>query len=98
VYTPHFSPIRATSPADLILLDVFTGTIFGAENRSLSSSLCSFLHSSVTLVPLRPKYSPQRLIFKHPQSMFLPQCRRPSFAPTKNNSKIIILYVLIFKF
>jgi hypothetical protein len=28
------------------------------------------------LVPLRPKYSPQHPILKHPQSTFYPQCER----------------------
>ena len=37
---------------------LITQIIFGEEYRSLSSSLCRFLHSPVTLsIPLRPKYS-----------------------------------------
>ena len=36
------------------------------------------------LVPLRPKYSPQHPIFKHPQETFLPQCEWPSFTPIRN--------------
>ena len=54
---PHKTPvyastllIRATSPAQLILLDLITQTILGEEYRSLSFSLCSFLHSPVTPV------------------------------------------------
>ena len=43
----HLSPIHATCPAYLILLNVITRMIFGKEYRSLSSSLCSFLHSPV---------------------------------------------------
>jgi len=46
-YTPLF-PIRATCPAHLILLDLITRTMFGEQYRSLSSFLCSFLHSPVT--------------------------------------------------
>ena len=48
----HTSPlpslIRATCPAHLILLDFTTRTILGKEYRSLSFSLCNFLHSPVT--------------------------------------------------
>ena len=38
---PLASPIRATRPAHLILLDFITRTILGEEYRTLSSSLCS---------------------------------------------------------
>ena len=37
------SPISATCPAHLILLDFTTRTTLGKEYRSLSSSLCNFL-------------------------------------------------------
>jgi len=87
LYTPLLSPISATCPAYLILLDLITGTIFGEQYRSLSTSLCSFLHSSGYLVPLRPKCSPQHPILKHPQPTFLPQWKRPGFAPIRNNRK-----------
>ena len=50
------------------------------------------------LIPLRPKYSPQHTIRKHPQPMSLSQCEWPSFAPTQKTGKIIILYILIFVF
>ena len=41
-------PIRATRPAHLTRLYLINRTIFGEQYRSLSSSLCSFLHSPVT--------------------------------------------------
>ena len=47
-------PICATCPAYLILLDFITCTILGEQYSSLSSSLCSFLHSPVTSSLLGP--------------------------------------------
>jgi hypothetical protein len=39
----------------------------GEQFRSWRSSLCSFFPLPCYLVPLRPKYSPQYPILKHPQ-------------------------------
>ena len=52
----HTSPFLHTchTSAHLILLDFITRTILGKEYRSLSSSLCNFLHSPVTPSLLGP--------------------------------------------
>jgi len=79
-------PIRATCPSHLILLYFITQTIFDEQYRSLSSSICSFLHFPATSSLLRPP-TPKYPILKHPQPAFLPQCERPSFTPIQNNRK-----------
>ena len=48
------SPIRATCPTHLILLDFITHTILGEEYKSFSSSLCNLLYSPVTSSLLGP--------------------------------------------
>ena len=54
LYTTLSSPIRATCPTHLILLDFITRTILGEEYKSFSSSLCNVLHSPVTSSLLGP--------------------------------------------
>ena len=54
LYKLLFYPICATCPVHLILLDFITRTILGDVSRTLSPSLCSFLHFLVTWPLLGP--------------------------------------------
>ena len=79
MYTPLFSHIRATYNAHLILLDLITHKIL-SEYRSLSSLLCSFLHSTVTSSLLDPN-----ILFSTLFSNTLSLCGLSSFMPIQNN-------------
>jgi len=46
---------------------------------------------------LRSKYSPQHPVLTHLESVAFHWCVRPDFTPIQN-PKILILYILIFKF
>jgi hypothetical protein len=53
-------------------------------------------------LPFRSKYPPQHSVLKNPQSMFLPQSKRPSFAPIQHNRQnysfvYFNLQVLLYK-
>jgi hypothetical protein len=81
--TPLLSPIRTTCPAHYILLEIITRTMLGEEYRSLSSALCSFLHSPVTSSLLDPNI-PLNTLFSNTLSL------RPSLkTATKFHTHII---------
>jgi hypothetical protein len=92
LYTPVFFPIRATCPAHLINLDLTTRKILVEDYRSLSYSLCSFLHSPVTSSLLSPNILLNTLSLR---SSF--NVREEVSHPYETTGKIIVLYILIFK-
>jgi hypothetical protein len=63
-----FSPIRATWPTHLILLDLIIPIILGEVFKSRSSSLRNFLHSLVTSSLFGPNLS-QHPVLEHPQTL-----------------------------
>jgi hypothetical protein len=65
-------PVWAKWPSHFIRRDLIILIILGEVYKLWSSSLCRFLLTPVTSPLFGPKYSPQRPVFKHPQSMFLP--------------------------
>ena len=98
LYTTLSTPIRATCPAHLILLDFITRIILGEQYKSFNSSLCNLLHSSVasSLLGLNILLN---TMFSHTLSFLSSRNVNDQVAhPYKTTGKIIILYILIFKF
>ena len=93
LYTPLSSPIRATYPAHLILLDFITRTILVEEYKSFSSSLCNLQHSPVTSSLLGPNIllntmfsNTLTFLSSHNVNYQVPH-------PYKTTRKIIVLYI-----
>ena len=94
--TPLPSPIRATCHAHLIILDYITRTILGEEYRSLSSSLRSFLHSTVLFSLLGPNILPSTLFSNTLSRRSSLNVRDQVSHPYKTTDKIIVLCLLSF--
>jgi hypothetical protein len=93
LYTPlHFS-VYATCTDHLIILNFIIRIIFG-ENRSLSYSLCSFLHSHVTSALLAQLLS--LVLYSQTSSAYVPpSVWATSFTPIKKTTG---KNFMIFKF
>ena len=94
LYAPLLCPICDTSPARLILLDLIAQIIFGDEYRSLSSSICSLLHSPVISSLLGPNIFLWTL-FSKTLSLLSPLNLHDQVShPYKTKCTIIVLYII----
>jgi hypothetical protein len=75
---PHACYMYCPSLPPWLELYLTKSTSYVAPVYAVFSNLPSLHLSSV-------KYSPQHPVRKHPQSMFLPQCQRPSYTPMQNH-------------
>jgi len=98
LYTPLLSPTHVTCHAHPFFLDFITWTILGEEYRSLSFSLCSFLHSPVTLPLLGPNILLSTL-FSSTVSLHSSLIVSNQVSHSHETAgKITVLYILIFEF
>ena len=98
LYTTLLSPIRATCPAHLIRLDFITRTILGEDYRSLSFSVCNFFHYPVTSPLLGPNTLLSTLFWNTVSLRSSLNVSDQVSHPYETTDKIIVLYILIFKF
>ena len=82
----------------LTLLDFITRTIFGEEYRSLSFSLCSLLHSTVTSSPLVPNNLLSALFWNILSLFSSLRVTDQVLHPHRTKTKIVVMSILIFIF
>ena len=98
LYASLLYPLCATCPAHLFILVLTIRIIFGEEYRSWTSSLYSFLYSSVTSSLLVPNILLSTLFSNTLNLRSSLNVSDHVSHPCKPTGKIIVLYFLIFTF
>ena len=95
LYATSLSTVHATCAAHLILLNSIPQIIYYEEYRSKSSSLCSFLHSPVSLSLLGPNVFLNTLLSNLCPPLPPPTSARDQVSHlNKITGKMTLLYVL----
>ena len=95
LHAPLLSPIRATCPDHLSLLDLITRIISDDEYRIESSPLCSLLHTRY-FVPLSPNILLSTLFSKTLSLRSSLNVGDPVSHPYRIRGNITVLYILLF--
>jgi len=102
---PYQNPVNASTlshtpymPRQSLSSHFITRTLLGQEYTSLSSSLCSFLHSPVTSSLLGSNILLNTLFSNTLSLRSSLKVSDQVSRPYKTTGKIVVLYILIFKF
>jgi hypothetical protein len=98
LYAPLLSQIRAVCSTHLIILDLITWMIFGEQYRAYGCSLCSLLHSPVTLSLLDQSIFLSTLLLNILSLYSYPIVRDQVSHACKTTGRITVVCILIFIF
>jgi len=97
---PHQNPVYASPlPHTCYMPRLYRSSRFDHPNNIwwavhiIKLLIVQFSPLPCYLVPLRPKYSPQHHILKHPKPSSLPHFERPSFTPIQNRQYYSSVYL-----